>query len=35
MIRSTTLDRFALEDSIEVYFVFLDLYSIFRDFRRL
>jgi hypothetical protein len=35
MIRSTSLDRFALEDSIEVYFVFFDLYSIFRDFRRL
>jgi hypothetical protein len=26
------LDRFALEDSIEIYFAFSELYSIFYEF---
>jgi hypothetical protein len=33
MIRSSLLDRFALEDSTEVYFVFFELYSILYKFR--
>jgi hypothetical protein len=32
MIRSSLLDRFARENSIEVYFVFFELYSIFNEF---
>jgi hypothetical protein len=32
MIRLSLLDIFSLEDSIEVYFVFFELYSIFYEF---
>jgi hypothetical protein len=32
MIRSSLLDRFALEDSIEVYFVFFEFYFIYYGF---
>jgi hypothetical protein len=32
MTKSSLLGRFALENSIEVYFVFSELYSIFYEF---
>jgi hypothetical protein len=32
MIRSSSLDRFALEDSIEVYFLYFELHFVFYKF---